>query len=245
MIKFRDLTPEEVELRVGSTGKQGEWLTLLLYKDARCDMSILDETVGPENWQRDHFECKGNLFCRVGINADYLCCQGPERWVWKADCGSESRTEAEKGEASDSFKRACVNWGIGRELYTAPFVFIKNKASDGSENYEIDDKGRTKTKFKVTYMRVENKQIVALNIERTKPSKTVFTYGNCFPDNQSEPIDLNFLLQESHRTGKSLKSILATIKTKFPDAPTSINELKQEHINYIIEKLKGMPDAGT
>ena len=45
-------------------------------------------------------------------------------WVWKWDCGTESNTEKEKGEASDSFKRACVNWGIGRELYTAPQIWI-------------------------------------------------------------------------------------------------------------------------
>ena len=76
----------------------------MLYKDARCDMNILDETVGAESWQREHYECKGNMYCKVGIWCD-------AQWVWKSDCGTESNTEAEKGEASDSFKRACVNWG--------------------------------------------------------------------------------------------------------------------------------------
>ena len=96
-------------------------------------MTILDETVGPENWQREHYECKGNLYCRVGIRMQRQ--DGSVEWVWKSDCGTESYTDKEKGESSDSFKRACVNWGIGRELYTAPCIFINvpdcNITSDG------------------------------------------------------------------------------------------------------------------
>ena len=111
-------------------------------------MSILDETVGPENWQRDHFECKGNLYCKVGINTNYKDAQAVDRWIWKADCGAESRTEAEKGEASDSFKRACVNWGIGRELYTSPPIFVKNIGKDGSANFDVDDSEGSKQNSK-------------------------------------------------------------------------------------------------
>lgn len=108
---FRKLRADEIDVRVGSTFSWG--YSLLLYKDARCDMNILDETVGAENWQRDHKEIKGNLYCGVGIWD-----KEKAQWIWKWDCGTESNTEKEKGEASDSFKRACVNWGIGRELYT-------------------------------------------------------------------------------------------------------------------------------
>lgn len=121
-MKFRNLRADEVEARVSQVTEKG--VMLLIYKDARCDMRILDETVGPENWQREHYECKGNLFCRVGINVNYNSPEHIGRWVWKSDCGTESNTEAEKGEASDSFKRACFNWGIGRELYTAPLIWI-------------------------------------------------------------------------------------------------------------------------
>ena len=127
---FRKLTANDVEARVQSCDENG--FILLLYKNARCDMNILDETVGPENWQREHYECKGNLFCRVGIRIKPAVELQPnavnftnENWVWKADCGTESNTEKEKGEASDSFKRACFNWGIGRELYTSPKTKIK------------------------------------------------------------------------------------------------------------------------
>lgn len=122
---FRKLTANDVEARVQSCDENG--FILLLYKNARCDMNILDETVGAENWQREHYECKGNLFCRVGIKTE-------SDWVWKADCGTESNTEKEKGESSDSFKRACFNWGIGRELYTAPKTKIKGHTKKINRN---------------------------------------------------------------------------------------------------------------
>ena len=154
MCKFRDLRADEIECRVQSVKEKG--LVLLLYKDARVDMNILDETVGTSNWQREHYECKGNLFCRVGI--DIGTREGKaERWVFKSDCGTESNTEAQKGEASDSFKRACFNWGIGRELYTAPFTWIP------AEKCNID-KGKCYDKFVVEKIIIENKQITALAI---------------------------------------------------------------------------------
>lgn len=151
-MKFRDLTADDIEVRVQSVKQNG--IILLLYKNARVDMAILDETVGPENWQRDHYECKGNLFCRVGIHCP------PHGWVWKADCGVESNTEAQKGEASDSFKRACFNWGIGRELYTSPFIWVP--ASKCNIN-----NGKCYDRFAVEKILVENKRIVGLSIINT------------------------------------------------------------------------------
>lgn len=114
---FRGLRPDEIDVRVGSVGKKGA--SLLLYKDARCDMNILDETYGPEGWQRKHEVINGNLYCGIGIWNKEI-----GEWVWKWDCGTESFTEKEKGEASDAFKRAAFNIGIGRELYTAGFTFV-------------------------------------------------------------------------------------------------------------------------
>lgn len=152
-MNFRDLTADEIECRVQSVKDNG--LILLLYKNARCDMNILDETVGAGFWQREHYECKGNLFCKVGI----LIADGDtvSRWVWKSDCGVESNTEAQKGEASDSFKRACFNWGIGRELYTAPFIWIPSKLCN-------IEKGKCYDKFSVEKIIMENKQIKAISI---------------------------------------------------------------------------------
>ena len=173
-MNFRDLTADEIECRVQSVKQNG--LILLLYKDARCDMRILDETVGVENWQREHYECKGNLFCRVGVRCDqvkYREANGdtgiaPD-WVWKSDCGTESNTEAQKGEASDSFKRACFNWGIGRELYTSPFIWIP------ADKCDINN-GKCFDKFSVEKIRIENKRITALAIRNTTKNLRVFVW---------------------------------------------------------------------
>ena len=162
MLTFRDLQAHEIDCRVQSAKENG--LVLLLYKDARVDQNILDETVGAENWQREHYECKGNLFCRVAIDTNALTENADPRWVWKSDCGTESNTEAQKGEASDSFKRACFNWGIGRELYTAPFIWIP------ASKCTIKPKGNgfaCYDNFVVEKIVIENKTIVALSILNT------------------------------------------------------------------------------
>jgi hypothetical protein len=167
-MNFRDLTEEDIEVRVQSAKPNG--VILLLYKNARVDMSILDEAVGAENWQREHYDCKGNLFCRVGI-------KNVGEWVWKSDCGTESNTEAQKGEASDSFKRACFNWGIGRELYTSPFIWIskdsceiKEKEWNGKKTYSCNDN------FEVEKIKIENKKIVGLAIKNATTGKRCFVW---------------------------------------------------------------------
>jgi hypothetical protein len=181
-LKFRDLTANEIEVRIGQVKANG--IALLLYKDARCDMNILDETVGAENWQREHYECKGNLYCRVGIcctaNIDMSGAEGDilsPSWVWKSDCGTESNTEAEKGEASDSFKRACVNWGIGRCLYTAPFIWVTATDGKGQPNYKSTDGKKCYDKFVVEAIKIENKRIVGLAIKNATLNKRVFVYA--------------------------------------------------------------------
>ena len=148
-MKFRDLTADDIECRAQSVKPTG--LVLLLYKNARVDMNILDETVGAENWQREHYECKGNLFCRVGININYANDNLGDKWIYKSDCGTESNTEPQKGEASDAFKRACFNWGIGRELYSAPFIWIpaeRCNIKQSGNKYICNDKFRVE---KITY----------------------------------------------------------------------------------------------
>lgn len=125
--KFRTLFADEIEVRIGQVIDKPNYkgVTLLLYKNARVDMDILDETVGADYWQREPIEVKGNLYCRVGIYNKEL-----NTWIWKSDCGTESNAEKEKGESSDAFKRACVNWGIGRELYTAPDIWYKGDLAE-------------------------------------------------------------------------------------------------------------------
>lgn len=177
MIVFRDLTASEVECRVASvhhnstTGRSG--LQIIIYKDARVDMSILDHTVGPENWQREHYTCNDNVYCKIGIKCN-------DEWVWKSDCGAESNAAKEKGESSDSFKRAGINWGIGRELYTAPFIWIDDTKCNIVPSGRADKNGKPvyecKDKFEVSLFTVQDKKIVELDITNTSTNRLVFSY---------------------------------------------------------------------
>ena len=175
--KFRDLRADEVNVRVDQVGqeKDGEipWITCLLYKDARCDMDILDETVGPMNWQRHHSGDNAN--CVIAIWDE-----GKKQWVEKEDTGTESYAESEKGIASDSFKRSGTNWGIGRELYTAPLIFVPRIGKDGGENFKTKNaKGKLKPDVALvcTFLKVKNKKIIGINIENAKKRRTVFAWG--------------------------------------------------------------------
>lgn len=175
MDKFRALRADEVECRVSQIDKKdGNWLSLLLYKDARCDQNILDETVGPMNWQRHHSRENANCVVSIWDNEKGI-------WVEKEDTGTESNTEAAKGLASDSFKRACFNWGIGRELYTAPTIFIRRIADSGQVNYDVkqvNGKIQPKADFYVADMDVQNGRITYLRLKNRKQSnKVVFTWG--------------------------------------------------------------------
>lgn len=161
---FRDLKAEEIDVRIATVNEKG--LTLLLYKDARVDQDILDETVGEFNWQRKH--TRDNANCVVEIWDDKKNC-----WISKEDTGTESFTEKEKGLASDSFKRACFNWGIGRELYTAPFIWI---SADKCNIYEKNGKKTCNDKFVVEKIKIENRVITGLAIVNQNTKQRVFVY---------------------------------------------------------------------
>ena len=162
-LEFRKLRADEIECRIGQIKENG--LSLLLYKDARVDMNVLDETVGPMNWKREH--TRDNKNCIVSIYDE-----DKKEWVSKEDTGTESNTEAEKGLASDSFKRACVNWGIGRELYSAPFIWVK--AGDAAIA-SVGGKFRCFDKFKVAKLTYKkNGDIDGLAIVNTKTKEMVF-----------------------------------------------------------------------
>lgn len=161
---FRALRADEVELRAQRVTENG--VILLIYKNARCDQTLLDETVGPLNWQRHHL--RDNANCVISIWDDEK-----KQWVSKEDTGTESNTEAEKGLASDSFKRAGFNWGIGRELYTAPLIWITK------ENCHIKQgpNGRFECRdhFEVGELESENKRITRLTV--LLKGREVFAYG--------------------------------------------------------------------
>lgn len=165
-MEFRDLTADDIEVRVQSVKQNG--LILLLYKTARTDMSILDETVGAENWQDKFYEVKGIMFCSIGINANYKNSELPDRWIWKSDAGTESNQDAEKGNASDARKRAGFAWGIGRCLYTSPFIWIDTDKCNIKDTAKKDKYGKSvficNDRFAVEKIKIENKQITGLSI---------------------------------------------------------------------------------
>ena len=178
MNRFRTLTADEIDCRVARVTKFGA--QLLLYKDARCDQNVLDETVGPMNWQRHH--SRDNANCTVSI-------WDSEKgmWVSKEDTGTESNTEKEKGLASDSFKRACFNWGIGRELYSAPDIWIR------AADCEIkNDDGRFKCfdRFVVDFIEYREegaRDICGLTVINLKTGKTVFRWTDKSARRVAEP----------------------------------------------------------
>ncbi|MBQ2743438.1 MAG: hypothetical protein IJF32_11625 [Oscillospiraceae bacterium] len=175
-MNFRDLTRDDIDVRLQSVkvnkndpSKSG--VILLLYKNARVDMNILDETVGPENWQNKFYEHKGILFCSLGINTNYdKPAEFDDRWIWKDDAGVESNTDAEKGNASDARKRAGFAWGIGRELYTTPLIWVK------AADCRIDDNGKCWDKFAVEAIRVQDKKITGLLIYNLTQKKRCFSW---------------------------------------------------------------------
>lgn len=172
--KIRALRADEIEIRVGQVTEKG--VSLLLYKDSRCDKRILDETFGIEGWANCYSEIKGNLYCSIMIHDIET-----GMWIQKQDCGVESNTEAEKGEASDAFKRAGFNVGIGRELYTKIFIFVnvptkvKTTLNNGKKIYELEDQYQ---KWHVSKIRtnMETEKIEFLQVA-DKDNKVVFTYG--------------------------------------------------------------------
>ena len=162
-MEFRLLRADEIEARVATVSAKG--CQVLLFKDARCDMNILDETVGAMNWQRSH--TRDNANCTVS-----LWDEEKKQWISKEDTGTESNTEREKGLASDSFKRACFNWGIGRELYTAPFIwFPAEKCRIGTN--EKTGKPVCYGRFRVDEIRYAGKRIAYVRITNTSTRESI------------------------------------------------------------------------
>lgn len=166
-MEFRLLRADEIDCRIAMVQSWG--ISLLLYKDARCDQNILDETVGAMNWQRHH--SRDNANCIVSIWDGEK-----QQWIEKEDTGTESNTEREKGLASDSFKRACFNWGIGRELYTAPAMFVRPEKLKTFK----EDNGRfsCKDRFRVNDIIYSGKKIVKVDV-LNENTGSVLTFGEC------------------------------------------------------------------
>ena len=176
-LNFRTLHADEIECRVGSVS-EGKGCSLWMYKNARVDMTLLDEVVGPENWKRSHELINNNLFCTVAVRSD------KGEWVTKQDVGTESYTEKEKGQASDAFKRACVNWGIGRELYTCPFVWINLRNEEWRQGY--NGKLQPKTQFVVSAIEYDDQRRVSFLQIKDGNGEVRYTWGTSSEQNNAQ-----------------------------------------------------------
>lgn len=237
-LSFRTLKAAEIDCRISTVSQKG--ISLLLYKDARVDQNILDETVGPMNWQRSH--SRDNANCTVSLWDDEK-----QQWISKEDTGTESNTEKEKGLASDSFKRACFNWGIGRELYTAPFIWI------AVGDCKVVDSGRTDKygkpvftcydKFKVSRIGYDTDRNIIDLVIVDKKGKAVFSISRV-DENGNKPDDppaleekyVNSLFLELKRTGVRLSSLLKSFNV------SDVHELRFEQWKSAMDQLKTKPD---
>ena len=175
MKEIRLLRADEIDCRIGQTFKTQKAVACLLYKDARVDMTILDETFGIGNWQRTHEVIGEQLYCNVDIWDNEKKC-----WVRKQDVGTESMTEKEKGRASDSFKRAGFNVGIGRELYTAPFIWI-------NLNDKEFNNGKPRVQFEVKAIGYDANRRINQLVIVDKNGKERYKMGSVQQPKQVEP----------------------------------------------------------
>lgn len=200
-LKFPPLKAEQVECRVGTVGSNG--FSVLLYKNARTDMDILDEVVGPENWQNEFFDAGGKLFCRLGIRVG-------NDWIWKADCGVEGNVGEEKSQASDARKRAGFAWGIGRELYNAPFIWLNAQTTrDNNGRYRLNEYPR----LAVTGFKSDGKNVLSLEITDMKTKTVVFRHGDALRKARKEA------RPEGQAPAATSKAEAPIMTATFDDAP--------------------------
>jgi len=232
-MQFRKLTAEEIDCRISTCNQWG--VGLLLYKDARCDQNILDETVGPMNWMRHH--TRDNANCIVAIWDEKK-----KQWIEKEDTGTESFTEKEKGLASDSFKRACFNWGIGRELYTAPNMFVLKKDLKTLEEY--NGKWTCKDSFKVTEIEYSEDKIVFVKIMNLKTNEYI-EFGQPAQAHAEQKkieksviseVKLKALIARCDKEGVDTGKILKLYKVS---SLADLTEKQYANINEHWDKIKG------
>jgi hypothetical protein len=227
-MEFRLLRADEIDVRISIVKDWG--IGLLLYKDARCDQNILDETVGPMNWQRHH--TRENANCIVSIwDAE------KNQWIEKEDTGTESYTEKEKGLASDSFKRACFNWGIGRELYTAPsmLVFKKNL----KKLTEVNGKWSCSDRFSVKDIEYDGRKIAKVDV-LNETTGEVLTFGEPVAETKkTEKVRKQkigkdkgeALMSLLEKAGQDSRAFLKVFKVEKPE------DLTEEQHLYIVQEL--------
>jgi hypothetical protein len=216
---MRTLKAEEIEIRVGATSANKPKAMLLLYKDARCDMAVLDELFGPENWQSRYEKIDGVLYCSIGVFNESI-----GQWVFKQSNGIESQGTGDddpnnkKGEASDAFKRAGFMWGIGRELYEWKDLWIDyDKQKDKYERFRVtkiayDGNGQPKD---LIIVNSKNKIVYKLENGYYKKDKG---------EVEEEPVEEIKVEPQGEKQPKTEET------KKVVDTETLENEVKQENI---------------
>lgn len=233
MVTIRKLRADEIEVRPQTIKDNG--FSVLLYKNARADMNVLDECFGPMNWQRKHAVVNNNLFCSV-----LIWDEEKKMWIEKQDVGTPSNTEAEKGEASDAFKRACTNIGIGRELYTAPkFMWINAKKGEifaNGKNFKLG----YNVKLHVSAIEYDNNQIVGLQI-RDQNDMVRYTFGNAVPhqeaNNKSNP-KRDEVLNLARAKNIPPETMVGVMETNF--GKQSTRDLTDEQLDRLLNMLRQM-----
>lgn len=224
---IRLLKANEIDVRVQMVNQN--YISVLLYKDARVDMKILDETFGPMNWQRHHDVINNNLFCTVSIYDE-----DKKQWISKQDVGIPSYTQAEKGEASDSFKRACINIGIGRELYSAPGIFITPQQGEVTQN---KNKYQTRSKFYVKEIEYDDKREIAYLVIVDGKGNQRYSWGR---KTQAQPTVANNKptnASNNNSIDQQRIDLAKMLKAKQVPMDTFMNWLKRE---YHVEKLENL-----
>lgn len=227
----RLLKPKEISCRVQQINVNG--LSLLLYVTSRAGQNLLDELYGPLGWQRTHSIIGNELYCTISVwdNEKKL-------WVNKQDVGTESFTEKEKGRASDSFKRACVNFGIGRELYSAPYIWIpaesvtlkEIKSKNGDSKYTTYDKFTVKS---ISYN--DMKEIDSIEIINQK-LETVFKK---WPTELIGKVKVGTIEKQLQRTGIDIQKVLDMCGVN------SLDKIEEKDYSSVYKKLLAQPDKGV
>lgn len=240
---IRLLKAEEIECRVSAVSEKG--ISLLLYKDARVDQRILDETFGPFGWKRSHQCIDGNLYCTVEVRD-----RETGEWIAKQDVGTMSCSEKEKGQASDSFKRACFNWGIGRELYTAPFIWIPAGKTVIREKEGREKKYACGDRFSVASISYNGDREISGLAIRNGQGQTVYELkdktsagrGGKTPQEKEGGLtgeQTGRLKKELDRTGVTMEEVQRRYRLQKPEA------MSQELYGRIMEALGKTRTAGA
>lgn len=237
----RLLRADEIECRVSVINEKG--LSLLLYKDARVDQKILDETFSPFGWRRSHQCINGNLYCTVEVRDSQT-----GEWVAKQDVGTVGYAEKEKSQASDSFKRACFNWGIGRELYTAPFIWIPAGYANIKKKEDKDGRYYCNDRFAVRLIEYNSdREIVSLTVvNATRGGQAVYEWGAGkaqAPDHRQPGLSRKQIVSledEMRRTGVNIEAIR---KRYHIDDPKGMSVELYERVMGALSKTKSKTAA--